>query len=360
MIPFANPSLRFQQFENRLNQSFSEVLNSGQLILGNQVEKFESNFSQYIGTNYCIGVNSCTDAITLSLKASNINSGDEVITTGLTAPATAIGIINSGATPVIVDIENNTHCIDINAIEDAISEKTKAIIPVHLHGFPADMPAIKEIAKNHNLIVIEDCAQAHGATINGQKVGSIGHFGVFSFYPTKNLGCPGDGGAISTNDVRAAEYIKTLRNYGIKDNRITNTGLNSRLDEVQAAILGVLLPELNDHNATRRMYARKYIAELESMDITLPVSSEDAVYHQFVIKVKNRDRVRQQLLGMGIATGIHYDKSLKYHPALANYCKELPIAHKACNEMISLPIQPEILDNHFDEIISALKTVLVG
>ncbi|MEQ8928089.1 MAG: DegT/DnrJ/EryC1/StrS family aminotransferase [Fulvivirga sp.] len=350
--------MRFQKLESRLNKSLSEVVKSGQFILGNQVEKFEREFSKYIGTQHCVAVNSCTDAITLCLKALSINPGDEVITTGLTAPATAIGIINSGATPVIVDIEDRTHCIDIKAIEAGITKNTKAIIPVHLHGFAADMSAIMEIAEKYNLIVIEDCAQAHGATINEKKVGSIGHFGVFSFYPTKNLGCPGDGGAITTNSSEWAAKLTSLRNYGFDENEITVAGINSRLDELQAAILSELLPHLDEYNTKRRMYAQRYIGALQQLDIELPVYSKDAVYHQFVIKVNNRNIVRKKLLERRVATGVHYDKTLADHPALAEYCKELKNAHEAANSMISLPIQPEILDQHFEQIVTAIKAVI--
>ena len=359
VIPPANPGLRFALFQDEINEAISRVLKSNSYILGKEVELFEKEFAEFIGVSHCVGINSCTDAITLCLIAEGIGDGDEVITTGFTAPATVVAILNAGAKPVIVDIDSNSKCIDTEEIEKVITPKTRAIIPVHLHGNVADMDAINSIAKQHNLLVIEDCAQAHGAFFDNKKVGSMCDYGVFSFYPTKNLGCIGDGGAITTNDSEKAEKLKELRNYGFsKSGEISEVGLNSRLDEIQAAILRTLLPHLEEYNEKRRQYTLKYITDLKSLDLVLPEYNDHNVYHQFVIEVEERDVIRKQLITKGMDTGIHYDKTLADHPALKSYCRELPNAKKAAKRMISLPIQPEILDKHYDKIIKIIKEVI--
>lgn len=355
----ADPGLRFSLLQAEINEAISRVLDSKSYILGKELESFESEFANYIGTDHCIGVNSCTDAITLCLIAEGIGAGDEVITSGLTAPATALAIVNAGASPVIVDIEKGSFNISAQAIENAITKRTKAVIPVHLHGQPCLIDEIISIAKKNNLIVIEDCAQAHGAIVGNKKVGSIGDYGVFSFYPTKNLGCIGDGGAVTTNNSQKAERLKELRNYGFsKGGGISKIGLNSRLDEIQAAILRILLPHLDEYNERRKQYALKYITDLESLELDLQGYNEGSVYHQFVIQVDNRDEVREELNSAGLQTNIHYDKTLADHTALIPYCNELPNAKKATDKMISLPIQPEILEDHYDEIIEVITKVI--
>ncbi len=359
LIPFSSPELRFDQFKNELSEAFQSVAASNNYILGNEVKEFEASFSKYIKTNYCIGVNSATDGLALSLMALGIKSGDEVITTGLTAPATITAILQTDAKPVVVDILETTLCINPDQVKKAINNKTKAIIPVHLHGFSCEMDEIMAIAQENNLSVIEDCSQAHGASFNPKKLGSIGHVGVFSFYPTKNLGCMGDGGAVTTNDEEVAHKIRSLRNYGIQENgEVIHSGMNSRLDEVQAAMLNVLLPHLDAYNHRRQHYARLYTELLNKDLIKLPILSDDAVYHQFPIRVKNRDLFRESLESQGLLTGIHYQKSIDQHTAFKQYCKPLPVANKASNELVSLPIQPEILDEHFGDIYSTINKVI--
>lgn len=358
LIPSADPRLRFSKYNQEISAAIQNVLQSGSYILGNELIRFEREFADYIGADHCIGVNSCTDSLTLCLKAENIGQGDEVITTGLTAPATAIAILNTEATPVIVDIEKNSFNISIEEIQNSITKNTKAIIPVHLHGKPCNLEAVSKLAEKHNLVVIEDCAQAHGATINNQKVGSIGDYGVFSFYPTKNLGCMGDAGAITTNSSSKAEKVKSLHNYGFDDKgQIINAGLNSRMDEIQAAILNVLLPHLDEYNESRKQYALKYALDLNAEKFHFHPFDNNSVYHQFVIQVKNRDEIRNRLLNEGIQTAIHYNKPLVDHPALAPFCKQLPNAKIASESMISLPIQPEILSLHYQTIIETLNRI---
>lgn len=357
-IPFSSPWLRFNHFGDKLNAAFQRVASSNSYILGNEVEQFENNFSQYIGTKYCVGVNSATDGLALSLMALGIKPGDEVITAGLTAPATVTAILQAGATPVVVDVLDTTLCINPAEIRKAITKNTKAIIPVHLHGFACEMDEIMAIAAEYNLFVIEDCSQAHGASFNKKKLGSIGDCGVFSFYPTKNLGCMGDGGAITTNNVSIATQLKALRNYGLQDNNVAEAGINSRLDEVQAAILNMLLPALDDYNECRRKYANLYHNALKELPLKIPPLELQAVYHQFPVRIENRDKFRDRLKKEGVLTGIHYDKAICWHEAFKPYCRPLPVAMKAAEELVSLPIQSEILDVHFEIITDKIKTCL--
>lgn len=357
-IPFSAPSMRFQEFNPKISEIFQSFSNKGQLILGSGVENFEQAFARYIGVKHCVAVNSCTDAITLSLKAIGLQAEDEVITAGLTAPATVIGILNAGATPVIVDVSNPTLTIDPNKILEAITSKTKAILPVHLHGYSCDMATIKEIADSKKLLIIEDCAQSHGGTYKDQKLGSIGDFGVFSFYPTKNLGCMGDGGAITTNSDDAAEKLRSLRNYGFNEGIIEETGMNSRLDEIQAAILNHLLPYLDEYNAKRRYWADQYHQALVDFKSVLPPMADGAVFHQFAINVSHRDELREALYAQGLNTGIHYKHTIEDHPSLKKYCTNLEVAKTASNRLLSLPIQPEILEKHFNKTVAILTKSL--
>lgn len=358
-IPFASPKLRFDLFKNELNAAFSRVAESNNYILGDEVSKFENSFAEYLGTHHCIGVNSATDGLALSLMALGIKPDDEVITAGLTAPATITSILQIGAKPVIVDILEDTLCIDPVEVKKAIAKKTKAIIPVHLHGFAAAMDVIMKIAHEYNLKVIEDCSQAHGASFNNQKVGTFGDCGVFSFYPTKNLGCMGDGGAIVINDADVASKLKSLRQYGFSESgEVNQAGINSRLDELQAAVLNILLPHLDSFNERRRRYAEQYHTELSLLPMVLPPLNQEAVYHQFPVRMQYRDVFRDKLEEVGVMTGIHYDKAIAEHNAFAPFCMPTPVALKAAKELVSLPIQPEILDKHFESIVAAIKSAL--
>lgn len=358
-IPFASPKLRFDLFKNELKAAFSRIAESNNYILGDEVSKFENSFAEYIGTHHCVGVNSATDGLALSLMALCIKPDDEVITAGLTAPATITSILQIGAKPVVVDVLEDTLCIDPVEVKKAITKKTKAIIPVHLHGFAAAMDEIMKIARQYDLKVIEDCSQAHGASFNNQKVGTFGDCGVFSFYPTKNLGCMGDGGAIVTNDADVASKLESLRHYGISESEEVNqAGINSRLDELQAAVLNILLPQLDSSNERRRRYAEQYHTELSDLPLVLPALDQQAVYHQFPVRLQNRDDFRMKLEKVGVLTGVHYERAIAEHKAFAPFCKPIPVALKAAKELVSLPIQPEILDEHFESIVAAIKSAL--
>ena len=346
IIPQADPSRRIERFRAEIDEAISQVISSSHYILGTAVETFEEDFANYLGVKNCIGVASGTDALALSLRGLGITTGDEVITTALTFSATAQAILHCGATPLFVDVNPISLCIDPDDIEAEITKKTKAIVPVHLFGQPADMKRVMEIASQNGLVVVEDCAQAHGASIAGRKVGSFGDASAFSFYPTKNLGGIGDSGAIMTNDDELATRLRRLRNYGMSnDNRISITiGFNSRIDELQAAILSVLLRHLDDGNRERCQLADEYRRELSGLDLVLPPSSCGAVYHQFVISCKNRDRLSYQLQHQeGIITAVHYNPALHLHSAFkGTTVKSLPRTEYLTERLLSLPIQPEI------------------
>ncbi len=358
-LVYANPALRFQAFESELVAALRKVLASDQLILGEEVQTFETSFAQYLSVAHCVGVNSGTDALILALEACGLQKGDEVIAPALTAHGTLVAILRAGLTPVIVDVKSPTLCIDPVAIEKAITPKTKAVLPVHLHGYPAQMAEIESICDAHDLLLIEDCAQAHGSTIGGQMVGSFGDVAAFSFYPTKNLGCLGDGGAVVTSSHSISEKLKALRWYGIEpDGDIQKVGINSRLDELQAGILNELLPHLSDYNKRRADYARHYHEALEAFDEYLPPIVEGSVYHQFALRVPHRDLFMHRMLEKGIQLGHHYPFTMKDLTAFREYCHDVPVATKAAAQLISLPIQPEILDMHFDFVVDSVRACL--
>ncbi len=340
-------------------EALERVLDSGVFILGAEGKKLEEDFAKYIGARFAVGVNSGTDAIFLSLKAFGIKEGDEVITVSHTATPTVSAIRLTGATPVFVDIDPETFCIDTKKIEEKITPKTKAIVPVHIYGYPCDMKAIIEIAERHDLFVVEDACQAHGAMSEGKKVGSIGHTGAWSFYPTKNLGCLGDGGMITTNDEALYEKLKALRNYGEVakfDNAIE--GVNTRLDEMQAAILNASLPHLDSANARRAEIAALYSKELSGLSITLPKHSDSRVWHLYVIRTDKRDALKEFLKEKGVETMIHYPTPValqKAYTFLGYTESSLPETLKASRQILSLPMYPELSDSEVLEVASAIK-----
>jgi len=340
----SDPRAQNESIKNELMESLEEVLDSGWYILGNQVEKFEQKFAEFCKTKHCIGVGNGTDAITLTLLGLGIGPGDEVICPSLTATFTALAISAAGATPVFADINEETYTIDPNDIEHRITNKTKAIIPVHLYGHPADMDPIIKIAKKHHLFVVEDACQAHGAEYKNQRVGSIGDAGCFSFYPTKNLGGLGDGGAITTNDSALAKKLEMVRNGG-QETRYSHVllGRNSRLDELQAAILLKKMLHLEKWNSTRKEIADLYIKELGSASLIMPIEANwaSSVYHQFVIRAKNRSELMKKLFNKEIQTQIHYPIPTHLQPIYKNGAT-LPITERVCEEIISLPIYPEL------------------
>lgn len=357
MIACASPKSSNETLNKEIIGIMEDVLRSGQYILGNHVSKFEIDFSKFIGLKYGTGVNSGTDALILSLKALGVGVGDEVITVSHTALATVSAIISCGATPVLVDIEEDYFSINPLEIELAITSKTKAIIPVHIYGHAADMNLIMEIAKQYNLHVIEDCAQATGAEYQGSLVGSIGTLGCFSFYPTKNLGGIGDGGMVVTNNQVLASSVNSLRQYGWDSQRDAMTpGLNSRLDELQAAILNVKLRYLEQDNRQRIRLAKLYDELLGESAIRIPKVRKYSkhVYHLYVVQCKDRDLVIERLNSNDIFPGIHYPKPIHFQPGYKKLCKTmstgLPVTERLSNNILSLPMYPDL-----DE--SKIKTV---
>jgi dTDP-4-amino-4,6-dideoxygalactose transaminase len=356
MIYCANPKEQYLSYKDEIDSAIRSVLDSGWYILGREVEQFENEFSTYNETAHCISVGSGTEAIHLALRALKIGFGDEVITTTHTAVATASAIGLSGAKPVFVDIEPEYFTIDPSLIEGAITSKTKAIIPVHIYGQPCDMDAILEIAHQHGLKVIEDCAQAHGAKYKNKRVGSMGDIGCFSFYPTKNLGAIGDGGALVTNDDHLSEKIQLLREYGWKKRYISNSeGWNSRLDEIQAAILRIKLRKLDDDNMRRQKNAYKYQIGLKDLAIELPKIRENVshVYHLFVVKTDERDELKKYLEENDINATIQYPVPIhqqKFYHRLT-YGNSLPVSEIIAKNILSLPMYPELTIPEIKKVI---------
>jgi dTDP-4-amino-4,6-dideoxygalactose transaminase len=355
VIPQADPRLRFAEAQREIDQAIARVFARGSFILGEETAAFESEFAAYLGAREAVCVDSGTDAISLALLALGIERGAQVITVAMTAPGTAIGIAEAGAVPVFVDVDPATRCMDPSSLAGAIGPATAAIVPVHLHGLPAPMEPIMQLAARHGLAVVEDCAQAHGATIDGRRLGTFGHAAAFSFYPTKNLGAAGDAGAVVTNDPALAQRVRTLRNNGWNEHRLcVEAGSNSRLDEIQAAILRVLLPHLDRQNAERREIAARYRRRLHGSPASLPDDHPGAVYHQFAVTVPRRDHVREDLARTrGIATGIHYSPGLHRHPRFRRDVS-LPVTDRLADGLLSVPIQPQVARDRVDQIASSL------
>jgi len=359
MIPFVDLKREYEEISEEITQAIQRVLKSGWFILGEELKKFEENFSGYIGTKYGVGVNSGSDALYLAVKSLGIGEGDEVITVSHTFVSTVDAITRNAARPVFIDIDPETYTMDVSQVEKKTTERTRAIMPVHLYGHPVNMGPIMEIAEKHNLFVIEDACQAHGAEYKGKKVGSIGNIGCFSFYPVKNLGAYGDGGMIVTNDEELINKLRMLRNYGSpKKYYYDFVGVNSRLDEIHAAILHVKLKYLDEWNEKRRGIAKLYREVLSNLDVIIPVEKEYAkhVYHLYVVRCKERDRLQQYLLGNGIKTQIHYPMPVHKQKAYWDLgaSTQLPVTRKICDEILSLPIHPWM---NSDEVSTISKVV---
>jgi dTDP-4-amino-4,6-dideoxygalactose transaminase len=360
MVLCANPKEQYQSYRDEINSAIQRVLDSGWYVLGEEVNQFEREFSKFNNVSHTVGVGSGTEALHIALRALDIGQDDEVITTAHTAVATATAIDLVGAKPVFVDIEPDFFTIDPDLIEDAITSKTKAIIPVHIYGQPCDMDAIMGIAKKHDLQVIEDCAQAHGAIYKDKRVGTMGNIGCFSFYPTKNLGAIGDGGALITNNQHLAQRIKLLREYGWKERYISSEeGWNSRLDELQAAILRVKLKKLDADNARRYEHACGYNNALKDLPLVLPGIRTDVfhVYHLYVVKTDNRDQLINYMQDHGINATIQYPVPIhrqKYYQQISGDVS-LPVTEQAATEILSLPIYPELVAAKKIDITSTMN-----
>ncbi len=384
-IPVVDMRGQYLALKTEIDAAVARTLDSGWYILGQEVAAFEAEFAAYLQTDLqvmlcatdemihggraeplldCVGVNSGTDALQLALLACDIGPGDEVITVAHTAVATAAAIRLTGATPIFVDVDPATYTLDPALLAAAITERTRAIIPVHLYGHPADLEPILALAKTHKLRVIEDCAQAHGALYHGRRVGTWGDLACFSFYPTKNLGALGDGGAVVSRDPALIERVRALREYGwTAQARYVSQreGLNSRLDEVQAAILRVKLPLLDAWNEQRRHLAAHYAAHLPA-EIVRPLVRAGTmhVYHLYVIRVPNREQIRQRLQQQGISSAIHYPVPIHQQPAYTHYAPAhgLPQTEALAGEILSLPMHPLLDEAAVEQVAAALTVAL--
>lgn len=359
-VPFLDLKAQYLELRDEFDAAYHRVMDSGWYILGQEVAAFETEFAEYCQVKHCIGVGNGLDALHLILRASGIGPGDEVIVPSNTYIATWLAVTYSGATPVPVEPDEQTYNIDPGLIESAITVRTKAIMPVHLYGQPADMDKINEIAIRYGLKVFEDSAQAHGAKYKGKRTGGLGDAAGFSFYPGKNLGAFGDGGAVTTNDDALAEKIRILGNYGSRTKYHNEVmGFNSRLDELHAAMLRVKLAKLDEWNGRRRKIAALYLDQLKlNANINLPYFSEwsDPVWHLFVVRSKKRDDLQRQFTDAGIGTMIHYPIPPHLQEAYAdlNYGEGcFPISEKVHNEVLSLPIGPSMSPT---EVVTVIET----
>ena len=343
---------------DELHAAFERVIGASAFTLGEEVERFEADFAAYCGVRHCVGVASGTAALTLAMQAAGIGSGDEVIVPAHTFVASAFSVVHAGGTPAFCDVDDGTGLLDLDSAADALTSRTAAILAVHLYGQPSDMDAVNAFAKRHGLVVFEDAAQAHGASFDGRRAGSLGTAAAFSFYPSKNLGALGDAGAICTDDDELAARARLLRDLGRGANgEHVLRGRNERLHGVQAAMLGVKLPHLDGWNEARRMHARTYRALLGDSVRTLEERDEGScVYHLFPVRTEDRDSLRARLADAGIQTGIHYSPAVHEQPAFADLDLggRFPVARAWAAEELSLPIFPELRADEIERITQHL------
>ena len=364
MIPMVDLKGQYRNLKEEIDAAMLEALEATQFVLGPNVRAFEEEAAAYLGAKHAVGVASGTDALHLALVAAGIKPGDEVITTPFTFIATAEAIRYVGATPVFVDVDPKTFNIDVGQVEDAITPATRAILPVHLFGQPADMSALQTIADRHNLILVEDCAQSFGAGIDGRMTGTIGAAGCFSFFPSKNLGCFGDGGLITTDSDAMAEHLRVLRNHGSwKRYHHSELGFNSRLDELQSVILRIKLKHIDRYNEERRRVAHRYSQQLAELpDIVPPFEDGKGrhVYHQYTVLTPKRQAIMEALQEKGIASAIYYPIPLHKQEVFASEWKgpALPVSDQVAAQCMSLPVFPELSDNQVDTIVEAIAQVV--
>jgi len=359
-IPMVDLQIQYRQLKAEIDQAIHGVLDTSHYILGPQGQSFEAEAAAYLGVKHAIGVSSGTDALHLALRAAGLGPGDEVITSPFTFIATAEAIAYVGATPVFVDIDPRTFNLEPELVRRAITPKTRAILPVHLFGQPADLATLKQLCDEHGLLLIEDCAQSFGAACAARQTGSWGVLGCFSFFPSKNLGCYGDGGMIVTSDDRLAEQVRMLRNHGSKVRYHHDIiGYNSRLDELQAAILRVKLRHIDRFNTLRRTNAHYYSARLAAAGVTPP--HEDGkgthVYHQYTVLTERREALQQALARAGCAAAIYYPIPLHRQNVFAAACAgvSLPVSEQTAARVLSLPIYPELSEVQMDRVIAAIR-----
>jgi dTDP-4-amino-4,6-dideoxygalactose transaminase len=363
-VPFVDLSAQYPTIAPEINEAVAKVIHDTDFILGREVGLFEEEFAAYCEAKYAVGVDSGTSALELALRAYEIGPGDEVITAANTFIASALAISHAGAKPVLVDVDPFTYTIDVAGIAQAITARTKAILPVHLYGHPAHMDPIRELAEKHGLVIIEDACQAHGTRYKGKRAGSLGHAAAFSFYPGKNLGAFGDGGMVVTNDREIAKRLEMLRNYGQKEKYHHQfRGYNRRLDTLQAAILRVKLKYLEKWNAARRWNAKLYQESLEGTGVVIPIEAAGAesVWHLFVIRTENRDVLREKLVSRGISPGIHYPIPIHLQPAykdLGHKRGDFPITEAHAQRILSLPMYAELTPESIQYVARSIRVVL--
>jgi dTDP-4-amino-4,6-dideoxygalactose transaminase len=361
LVPLVDLAAQYRTIAPEVEQAAAKVLREADFILGHEVKRFEQEFAEFCESRYAVGVDSGTSAIELALRAYEIGAGHEVITAANSFIATSLAVSHAGATPVLIDVDPRTYTIDVAVIEQAITPRTKAIIPVHLYGHPAYMDRIREIAERHRLVVIEDACQAHGARYRGRRVGSWSHASAFSFYPGKNLGAYGDGGMVVTNDQRIAQRVEMLRNYGQQEKyHHLFRGYNRRLDTLQAAVLRVKLRYLERWNEARRRNAALYHKLLKGSGVGLPSEAADArsAWHLYVIRVGHRDALREHLASRGISTGVHYPIPIHLQPAyqdLGHKAGDFPISESCARSILSLPMYAELVRRQIELVAEAIR-----
>lgn len=358
MIPQANPGASYRAHNAEIDEAIRRVAESGWYILGPEVEAFETEFAAYVGVKHCVGVANGTDALRIALQAAIPYRGAEGVTVSMSATATAAAIVEAGWQPLMLDILPDEFTLDPSALEAALTAPGMFVVPVHLYGQPARMAEIMQLAEERGAVVIEDCAQAHGAIYQGRRVGSFGAAAAFSFYPTKNLGALGDGGALVTNSDEIAGRARLLRMYGWRERYVSDIhGVNSRLDELQAAILRVKLRHLDADNARRIRIAETYNLAFADLDLKLPPTG--GVYHQYVIRHPKRDALRQRLAAGGVGTSILYPAPIHLQPAYAEDPPlHLPVTEQFARELLCLPIYPELTDGEVERVCEAVREVV--
>lgn len=362
MIPMVDLKRQYHKLKNEIDQGMLTALENTQFVLGPNVQAFEKEAAANLDAKHAVSCASGTDALHLALLAAGVGPGDEVITTTFTFIATAEAICYVGATPVFVDIDAKTFNMDLDAVEAAITDRTRAIIPVHLFGQPVDMTRLMPLAEKHKLLIVEDCAQSYGADVNGKMTGTFGIAGCHSFFPSKNLGCYGDGGMITTNDDAVAERLRVLRNHGSFERYHHNIiGFNSRLDELQAVILRAKLKHIEEFNRERRRAGHYYTEQLAGL-VTPPY--EDGigthVYHQYVVLTDKREAIMQKLAENDIGCAIYYPIPLHQQPVFTEQCKDLslPVSEQVASQCMALPIHPELTNQQIDQIVSVIRSAL--
>jgi dTDP-4-amino-4,6-dideoxygalactose transaminase len=360
LVPFLDLAAATQELRAPIDEALARVLDRGWFLLGDELHEFETEYAEFCGARHCVGLANGLDALVLSLRALRIGPGDEVIVPSNTYIATWLAVAAVGATVVPVEPDPATYNLDPNRLESAISPRTRAVLPVHLYGQPADMPAIVQVAHAHGVAVVDDAAQAHGARFDGLRVGSLADITAWSFYPGKNLGALGDGGAITTDDPELADRVRVLRNYGSREKYVNEVrGVNSRLDDLHAAVLRVKLRALDEWNQRRTQIAVRYIAAFRELPLILPTvaARADSAWHLFVVRSSARNRLRDELAARGVQTLIHYPIPPHRQAAFADTQSSfgaLPLAERFADEVLSLPIGPQLSSAAVDRVISAV------